>query len=354
MLFGAVSASALGSAFSSALAAASALLAFAGQPVLPLSHALAPALSPALAAPIIPPAGADDTCPNPRQVSDALQSHLPGLVQPAAAGRADALRAVLDIPSDGTVVHFSLVDARGDVQLRRSIPAPGRGRPAAECVALAETLAEIVERYLSSVQYQASETAPPPPPPVVAPAPPAPAPPPAGRAGFLFLGGALLMASSDNPSLLEGRVGGELELTHRPYALVARVDAGIGQQQEVTRTPKSATLRRFPLHAGLALELPAGPGTFEPCLTGGVEILRASSQDTMTGRTDRGYRFTPVVSAETGYRVTLGRHLFVRPRASLGFAVVKYDIAVGGRGDVVFRTPSTYSTFGLDAGVVFR
>jgi len=352
MLLGAVSASALGAALSSALAAASALLAFAGQPVMPLSRALAPTLAPALAAPIIPPAGADDTCPNPRQVSDALQSHLPGLVQPAAAGRADALRAVLDIPSDGTVVHFSLVDARGDVQLRRSIPAPGRGRPATECVALAETLAEIVERYLNSVQYQASETAPPPPPTVVAPAP-ASAPPP-GRAGFVFLGGALLMASSDNPSLFEGRVGGELELTHRPFALVARIDAGIAQQEDVTRAPKSASLRRFPLHAGLALELPAGPGTFEPCLTGGVEALLATSVDSATSRTDRAYRFTPVIGAETGYRVTLGRHLFVRPRASLGFAVVKYDIAVGGQRDVLFRTPSTYSTFGVDAGVVFR
>ena len=147
----------------SALMALATLLAFAGQPP------AAAALAPVVAAPIIPPAGADDTCPNPRQVSDALQAHLPGLVQPGAQNRPDALRAVLEVPADGTVVHFSLMDARGEVQLRRSIPAPGRGRPPAECAALAETLAEIVERYLNSVQYQASETAPPPPPPAVAP-----------------------------------------------------------------------------------------------------------------------------------------------------------------------------------------
>ena len=340
----------LGAVSPSALSVIAAVVAFAGQPVKGLPLLLAPVA----AAPIVPPTGADDTCPNARQVSDALQGHLPGLVQPAAAGRPDALRAVLEVPSDGTVVHFSLVDARGDVQLRRSIPAPGRGRPASECVALAETLAEIVERYLSSVEYHASETAPPPPPTAVTPAPPPPPPPPGGRAGFVFLGGALLMASSDNPSLLEGRLGGELELTHRPFALVARLDAGVSQQESVTRGTDAPFLRRFPLHAGLALELPAGPGTFEPSVSGGVEILQAGSKDSATGRVDQAYRFSPVVSAETGYRVTLGRHLFVRPRASLGFAIVKYDIAVRGRGDVVFRTPSTYSTFGLDAGVVFR
>jgi hypothetical protein len=274
----------------SAVPMMAALFAFAGQPVMPSALVLGPVIS----VPIVPPAGTEDTCPSARQVSDALQTHLPGLVQPAAAGRTDALRAVLDIPSDGTVVHFSLLDARGDVQLRRSIPAPGRGRPATECVALAETLAEIVERYLSSVDYQASETAPPPPPSALPPRPPAP---PGRRAGFLFLGGDWMMASSENPSILAGRLGGELELTHRPYALVARVDVGIAQQENVIRTTGSASLRRFPLHAGLALELPAGPGTFEPCLTGGVEVLLASSDAAAAGRTDRAYRFSPVVSA---------------------------------------------------------
>ena len=352
MLPAAVSSSAL-SAFFSAVAT---LLAFTGQP------APVVALAPVVAVPIVPPSGGDDSCPNARQVSEALQGHLPGLVQPAAANRPDALRALLDVPADGTVVHFSLVDARGDVQLRRSIPALGRGRPAAECAALAETLAVIVERYLSSVQYQASETAPPPPPPaVVSPPVPAPAPPPpppkpelpGRRAGFLFVGGAWMMAASDDHSILAGRLGGELELTHRPFALVARLTLAIAQQENATLNKGTASLRRFPLNAGLALEVPAGPGTFEPCITGGVEVLQGTtSDDAVTNRTDRAYRVSPVVGAETGYRVTLGRHFFVRPRASLGFAIVNYDVVVGKA--VIFHTSSTYSTFGLDAGLVFR
>jgi hypothetical protein len=325
-----------------------ALFAVAGP--LPAALGVAPV---AVAVPIIPPSGPEDTCPNPRQVTDALQAHLPGLVQPGdrAGARPDGLRAVLDVPADGTVVHFSLVDPRGDVQLRRSIPAPGRGRPAAECAALAETLAEIVERYLSSLQYQAAETAPPPPPSP----PPAPPPPePTGRRGFLFFGGAWVMASSNDPSILAGRLGGEVELTHRPFALVAQLDAAMAQQENVIRMTGSASLRRFSAHAGLALEVPAGPGTFEPGLTAGLDVLRASSDDTATGRTASDYRYSPVVGAETGYRVTLGRHFFLRPRASLGFAIVRYDIAVGGPKDVVFHTSSAFSTFGIDAGVVFR
>lgn len=344
MLPAAVSSSAL-SRIPQVLAA---LVAFTVQPAVVIA-------APVAAVPIIAPSGSDDTCPNPRQVSDALQSHLPGLVQPAAANRPEALRAVLDVPADGTVVHFSLVDSRGDVQLRRSIPAPGRGRPAAECIALAETLAVIVERYLSSVQYQASETAPPPPPPAVVPPAPSPPPkpePPRGRAGFLFVGGAWMMASSDDHSILAGRLGGELELTHRPFALVARITIGVAQQENVILGKGSASLRRFPLNVGLALEVPAGPGTFEPCITGGVDVLQGYSDDPVTDRTDRAYRVSPVAGAETGYRVTLGRHFFVRPRASLGFAIVNYDVVVGKA--VIFHTSSTYSTFGLDVGLVFR
>jgi len=83
-------------------------------------------------------------------------------------------------------------------------------------------------------------------------------------------------------------------------------------------------------------------------------VLLAGSTDMVTGRTVRSYRYSPVVSAETGYRVTLGRHFFIRPRASLGFAIVRYDIAIGDPHQPVFSTPSTFSTFGLDAGLVFR
>ena len=48
--------------------------------------------------------------------------------QSGAAPRGEVLRSVLDLPADGTVIRFSLVDERGDTQLRRTLAAPARGR----------------------------------------------------------------------------------------------------------------------------------------------------------------------------------------------------------------------------------
>ncbi|HEY4188562.1 MAG TPA: hypothetical protein VGP07_26060 [Polyangia bacterium] len=317
------------------------------------------AATPAVA--ITPPSGSDDTCPSARQVTEALQAHLPGQIQAVDRGgvppRPDALRALLDVPADGTVVHFSLVDARGEVQLRRSIPAPGRGRPSAECLALAETLAVIVDRYLASVPYQAAESEPPVAPPlanIAAPSPPpAGGPAAAGRATYVYAGGAWQMSSSSQ-SVFEANVGVEVELTRSARPLVGFLRGGAAQDESVSLSTGMASLRRFPARLGLFLELPAGPGSFEPTLEAGFDIFLGSSTDTVSDRGERAARWSPVVGAETGYRVALGRRLFIRPRASLGFAIVRYDVAVGGGNEVVFHTPASFSTFGLDAGFVFR
>jgi hypothetical protein len=113
-------------------------------------------------------------------------------------------------------------------------------------------------------------------------------------------------------------------------------------------------LRRFPTRLGLFLEIPAGPGALEPTLEAGVDVFLGRSTDTLSDRGERAVRWSPVVGAEAGYRVALGKRLFIRPRASLGFAIVRYDVAVGGANEVVFHTPTSFSTFGLDAGFVFR
>jgi hypothetical protein len=320
--------------------------------------ATSPPAAAATAVWIVPPTGSDETCPSARQVADALQAHLPGQIQSAdrgwGAARSETLHALLDVPADGTVVHFSLVDGRGDLQLRRSIPAPGRGRPLSECLALAETLAVIVERYLSSVPYQASETEPPPAPADV----PSPSRPDApsvagGRSGSIFVGGTWQM-SSTTPSLFEANLGGEIELTRSTRPLVAVLRVGADQENSVTRTTVTASLRRFPARFGLLLRITAGPGAFEPALEAGVDLFRGHSTDALTGLTDQALRFSPVVEGQTGYRVALGSHFFVRPRAGLGFAIVRYDVAVGGPQAVVFHTPTSFSSFGLDVGAVFR
>ena len=293
---------------------------------------------------IVPPSGSEDTCPNARQVTEALQAHLPGqILSPERAGApmsTDTLRAALDVPADGTVVHFSLIDEQDEVQLRRSIPAPGRGRPAADCLALAETLAVIVDRYLNPVPYQAAETAPPPPPPRMVP-PGAQGPRPAAGALRLYVGGAW-QGSSANPSILEGRVGADAAVSATRWRLAASLRLGFAQEERVAWMTGDATLRRFPGRVGVLVEIPAGPGVIEPTLEAGVDLLIGRRSDSLSGQTDQAVRWSPVVGAEAGYRVALPGHLFVKPRASLGFAIVRYNIAVGPADAVAFHTATVF------------
>lgn len=320
----------------------------------PLVWSLPAASSPVL---IVAPIGSEDTCPSARQVTEALQTHFPGqILSPErleAPPRPDLLRAVLDVPADGTVVHFSLIDSRDEVQLRRSIPAPGRGRPPSDCLALAETLAVIVDRYLSSVPYQATETAPPPPPVAVAEPPRhegAKSPP---RSTQLYLGGSWQL-SSGNPSLLEGRGGADRDIIVTPWRLAALLRVGFSQEERVEWRTSSTTLRRFPVRIGLRVEFPVGPGALESALEAGVDALVGRSSDSLSGKAEEGVRWSPVVGGEAGYRVALTDRLFVRPRVGLAFAIVRYNIAAGSPETVVFQTPTLFSTLGLDVGMVFR
>jgi len=341
---------------------------------------------PLLAIVIAAPAGPEDSCPSARQVTEALQAHVSGaLIGPDHGGggplRTDTLRSVLEVPADGTVVRFSLVDARGDVQLRRTLQAPGRGRPAADCLALAETIATIVERYLSSVPYQARETEPPPPP---APPPPPPSPPPDGssrapttiaapaapsppadpgpRSFRPYAGGGWRAAVNRGQSLYELRLGSELDLTHSRQRLAALLHLSGGQPQQVVFGDGSASLWRMSAQAGLALGWPTGPGVTEIALQLGIDLLlgKTSTNTTPGGgstpSTTSSWQVAPTAEVRVGYRVALGPWLFLRPQVGLGSAIVGYDIrrTAADRGEPDIRTPTWFSTLALDAGFVFR
>jgi hypothetical protein len=269
---------------------------------------------------------------------------------------------VLDVAGDGTVVRFSLVDARGEVQLRRTLPTPGRGQPPADCLALADTIAVIVDRYLASITYQADET--------IAPLPPAdatdrvtPSGPPAlaetaGRRHALAFVGATWRMSSEGRSELEGRLGGQLDLTRTTTRLAALLSAGAAPEVDGSWAGGVATLRRLPLRLGLAIEIPAGPGVIEPALEGGPDLLlvgaTANAAGAMAAESSHFVRFGAGVDASVAYRVAAAGPFCVRARAALGLAVVRYDVSVERQTDLVFRTPRGYSAFGIDAGLVFR
>jgi hypothetical protein len=135
------------------------------------------ALASAAAIAILMPAGPDDGCPSPRQVSEAMNAHLPGMVLPL--GRApgpNVLRLSVTSEAGGTL-RVDLSDPDGGALLRRRVePDTGPRAKPAECAALAETAALIVDRYWHEVGY---EVPPPPAPPKAPPAQPKPPPPPA-------------------------------------------------------------------------------------------------------------------------------------------------------------------------------
>lgn len=329
---------------------------------------------PVLAIVIAAPSGPEDTCPNARQVTDALQAHVPGALvapdRPSLESRPDVLRTVLDVPADGTVVRFTLVDAHGDVQLRRALPGMGRGRPVSDCIALAETIATIVERYLVSVPFQARETEPPP---RVEPASAAATaqtvvvgeaaepsrPGDRSGAGARAYAGAAWRATSRGPSLFEAQVGGELDLTRGAQPLAALLRFAVDEGQLVRMMNDAVALRRFSGRLGLSWALPAGPGAFQLAVDGGVDLFLAQTTFVVNGTTtrDSSIQVTPAGELGVGYRVTLLRHMFLRPQASIGFAIFKYDaryVVSGGGDQVVFHTPGTFSTLGVAMGAVFR
>lgn len=328
-------------------------------------------LTPALTVSVVvapPPPGPDDACPSSRQVGEAMLARFPDalLSDPAAATtRPDALRSILDVAGDGTVIRFSLVDARGETQLRRALPAPGRarpsseGRPNGECLALADTLAVIVERYLGGIASDAADAVGPDIVPVASAPPAAGGPAAAGRTALLLvgLGWRTPRAAGDGPGEPEARVGGQLQLTRSAPRLSAALSLGISRPIDTPDRDspnRMVTFWRFPVRLGAVMGLPLGPGTLEPMIEATGDVVLVSST---AGRVAPASHETAVglaLQGGAGYRVKVAGRLFVRPLVSLGAAIRQYDIRVEGTPEPLLRTPWWYASFGIDAGVLFQ
>jgi hypothetical protein len=325
---------------------------------------LMPALTVALVvAP--PPPGPEDACPSARQVGEAMQARFPGALiaaDPAAGtSRPDALRSVLDVAGDGTVVRFALLDARGETQLRRTLPAPGRGRPIGECLALADTLAVIVERYLGGIAYDAGDTLLPAATPAVSAPPPglaAAGQPGRGVLALVGLGWRMPRGAGGEQGEVEARVGAQVELTRTAPRLSVALSAGISPPAETEvgsgDSNRIVTVRRFPFRLGALLAVPAGPGWVEPTAELGADLFAVSSTK---GRIAPAWQEMGLgfgLQAAVGYRLKIAGALYLRPRASIGIAVLRYDIEVQNAPDSLFTTPRGYASFGIDTGVLFR
>lgn len=309
-----------------------------------------------------PPAGPEDACPSARQVGEAMQARFPELMvtpETASSGaRPEALRSVLDVAGDGTVVRFSLIDARGETQLRRTLPAPGRGRPVSECVALAETLAAIVERYLGGITYDAVD--PVLPEPIASAVPPAPEPAVARRSALLWagLGWRMPRGSGGAPGEIEGRVGGQVELTRGHPRLSAALSVGFAPPVEADvpagGISRQINLWRFPVRLGALLALQAGPGWVEPTAEAVGDVLVVSSTQGRTAAPARRAALGFGLQAAVGYRLKVAGPIYLRPRVAIGVTLRGYDIGVEGAPDYLFSTPRAHASFGIDTGFLFR
>jgi len=375
------------------------------------------ALASATAIAILLPAGPDDGCPSPRQVSDAVSAHLPGVVQPL--GRPPGPSALrLSVTSDGTgTLRVDLSDPEGGPLLRRRVaPETAARSKAAECVALAETAALIVDRYWHEVGYEVPPATPvvapkpaPPPKPLVAPKPPAePKPPvepppapepaapePAERAAVPA------ERDSDNgappgreperpperpraplrpPSWwLAAGIGGDAGdkggALARASLAIAVERAALGRRLGLRfsasgRYPESvvwpaepgmpaghATLWEFPVAMDAYLAIPIGLGRLEPGLGVELNVIYVTS---MQGNTpDSRVAAAPGAEALLAWTVPLPHDLFLRARAVGAAAVPVRTINDNFRhpndasGLPLVETPRFRGELGLELGVWF-
>lgn len=332
--------------------------------VLPTILALASAGTTLVAVPTAPSSG----CPNAAAVAAALRTRLPDVSLPAEPqlwppGR-DVLRSVLEVAPDGTLVRFSLVDAHGDVQLRRSLPTAVHGE-ADDCVALAEALAAIVERFLDFHDYSPEVGAPTEPTDIARAAPEIPRKAasvgPHGRTWLLYLGGG---AQTGNAGNFDGHLGAQIEIARLRFPLGVIASAGIINGDSGNQSTQGhATVTRIPFHLGATAEIEVGPGALEPSVDLGVDQVLMTGTTNPTTTTPGAQRTKDeltnwTLNVAVGYRIALQSHVFLRIRGAAGLGIEPYEVPVqrlgGYGGDLLLSTPRFLFGAGVDAGVVFR
>jgi hypothetical protein len=336
------------------------------------------ALVPAYAIAILMPAGPDDGCPSPRQVDDALDAHLPGMVLPL--GRATGPTTLhLAVTTDaGGALRMDLTDPDGGPLLHRWLPAVEHGH-GGDCLALAETAALIVERYWHEVGYDVAIEAPSPPPEPPAPSPPAPVekssarpsakptaarveprgpppsppvplPPPRWWIGA-GAGGRLGDASTREGS---ASIAFTVERLIRPPRVGLRLSAAtnpsVTYQWSTENSTDDVTLRQFPVRMGAYLAVPLGPGQLEPGIGVDLDVISAAVTDTSGSRTHLSG--SPGVDAAIGWAVRFRPGLYLRLLGGAG-AEVPYHFVTAPNQTPFWSTPRVYLDLGLELGLWF-
>jgi hypothetical protein len=337
------------------------------------------ALASATAIAILMPAGPDDGCPSPRQVSEAVNAHLPSMVLPLGRPPGPGvLRLSVTADAAGTL-RVDLSDPDGGPLLRRRVaPEIGPRAKATDCAALAETAALIVDRYWHEVGYEVPPAPPPAPPPPKAPPPPRAAPPPAPEKAAPR--SAVLPAPRETtPTTPEvhrepprppawwvaAGAAGEVAdrgSDHWAGSLAMAVERPrFGQRLGLRFTVEALNPDTRPLGGGKAamvqvpvamdayLAVPVGLGRLEPSIGGGLTVTVVAYPEGQS--TKSRVIGPPAVNAGLAWAVPVARDFFFRLAAS---GVVASPYRIDADPQHIFDTPRFRAEFGLELGVWFH
>ncbi len=273
---------------------------------------------------------------------------MPGLIVPSDQAGAPGvwLLSLLSDPVDASM-GFRLVDRDGRVLMRRSL-APQEPRVGADCPALAETVALMVERYLQEVEFRQPTLAEKPA--VVAGRTSVPASAPASP--FLWwnaLVGASLRPGNPGLGQYDLHVGfGRVLGAGRAFSLAATV--GMAAAAPYVFADGTARLRRAPVEILLARRGVAGSLEWHLGLAAGLEFVTA--EISRAGSDDSAFRYGPFVAGAAGLRYWAGRRLFAGMLVEGGSAIVRYDFVAPGS-DIAFGTGRAYLRMAGQVGTAF-
>ena len=349
------------------------------------------ALAPAYAIAILLPAGPDDGCPSPRQVAEALTAHLPGIVVPLGRPPGqNSLRLAVATDAAGDL-RVDLTDPDGGALLHRRVEpeagaAGARAKPA-ECAALAETAALIVDRYWHEVGYEIPAPPPPKPPAPPAPPPPPPPPPPPEReeprpppappvrnpavrktaqptgpppAPAWWIAPGIGYEIGDRGPVsprhwfaslafaVEQPVGGQ--------RLGLRLSAGVREADDIPPTQETMTGQvssfQVPVTMDAYLTFPIGLGRLEPGLGVGLDVMIvASSQGKAKNTTVVG---SPGTQATLAWSLPMPHHIFFRAAGSGGAYLPHKVVNAANENENISETPRLLLNLGLELGLWFQ
>jgi len=324
-------------------------------------------LVPAYAVVVAAPAGPDQGCPSPRQTTDALMAHIPAVV---VSGDEASTPGVLRLNVSGGAplgpLRVELTDQGGEARLYRNLSIAERGR-GNDCVALADTVALIVERFLHDLGYEV----PPSPPPAAKEMPRAnlsrgpPAPPIGPNRVDLVAGGSWRGASPMEDSDFEVGVGLGFERGLAGHRIAASFSGGVSSARSsdpfVMDPTAHANMRRVSARIGLAIPMVAGPGWFEPGVRLGADWLLISNVWSNPVFNHDDMLISEVAELLLAYRVNLTPRHFARLGVSGGVAH-PYNVyppksddpsAQDGPRQRLFGQPRFYVKSGLELGFSF-